>query len=1260
MKRVALIFLLFTAAVLLLCLAGLAAVDDASLVSWLCQRIETATGTQISYRQPPGLTRGLAPTLNLESVKIVDAERTFQAETDSFSLQISLPALLLGRFEVLHLSLGNTRVQLQDGARRAGGLTIDPARLWLKPVLHRVRLEGLSVSAKGETWRLPVGEVSELSLQLKSEGTTPELDADLLVEGDHLHVNAVFQGIYHATQQPLPFVIRLKSESIDGEIKGQAQWTGDKRRIAAQVQLHATDMSRWSGAVTDFSVPGELDVRARLSGPREQVAADNIEVQWRGPGQSVAQLNGRIDDLFELAGIQMQLSGSIDNANWLDGHLPPSLAPLARADLAARVSGTRSQLAVDDLSLHAETGEQLGIELGGSLQLVQQAHGGYAPEQLQATLAFAAPTTRAARALLFENIPEFGAIKGSAVVRSLTGDPEFERIDIETHDTQGVQVGLRGGIRQFPLDPDKPNRGYALDVSMSAAQTATFARTLGLDAPLGGPLQLDFRIEGDTPALALTGIRLSAGSQRALSLKAEGQLQFGSWARPDPLDSLDLVIDASSRSTQVVSKMFGIAAGPEFGGLEGHARLHTVSGKHRVDDIALHTVKGAAVQVELTGSAADLVVLPRPALAGLQLQLVSRGADTAALNGALALAHKPIPSLGGFQLRSRISGSDELLLMDNTEVDAGSEALLKATARGRVGRLSARTGWWPEDTDLKLTAESKSSQALAKRLGYTVPALGPLSAGAAIRDRRAVPVLENLRLRLGPAGREPILAASGQVGNLRTGQQVSIDAKLNLDGHNLAAFADRQQLQDLAPLIGTLRIADSNGVLGMQALQLNSDHPALTIGISGAFRDFSKPQTLQLKSQVKARDLALVGALFDQEWPAYGPLEVDSDINREGGNRLRITSVVKAGEKGLDADLHGDFSVDPPRFAGKLIVQRMPSPDLFKQAAKTPEQKPKRAPKPTQPVFSREPIDLGWLTWFDLALTVDVVSFDPQESLAESANMTVALQSGVLKLNPVTIRYPKGEMALTLAVDARREPRVQFTLYGKNLNPWLETDGQDKSSQVMGFDADLDTDIRLAATGDSVHALAASLDGDLYITTRHGKVRRGLLDLLFLDIVGWSASHIKREAYADVTCGVIDFSAKQGILSTNAFFLDLKSISITGEGDIDLGKEQVQYVFLPKKKSRLILKAEPVKVSGPLANPSVSAIPVASAVRTFGTLLFAPYVFVGLEASGYLMGKLDSKADDLPCLNYERTHHMADTPKDSAGQSGAPAARDGE
>jgi hypothetical protein len=171
--------------------------------------------------------------------------------------------------------------------------------------------------------------------------------------------------------------------------------------------------------------------------------------------------------------------------------------------------------------------------------------------------------------------------------------------------------------------------------------------------------------------------------------------------------------------------------------------------------------------------------------------------------------------------------------------------------------------------------------------------------------------------------------------------------------------------------------------------------------------------------------------------------------------------------------------------------------------------------------------------------------------------------------------------------------------------------------------------------------MAANAQGEFYVTMKHGKISRSKLDLLFVDIVGWASERVKQR-YFDINCAIADYSIRQGLVSTNAFFMDTEDITIAGEGTIDLGREQVDYVFIPRKKSRLIGRAEPVKIRGALNDPSIEAIPVKSAALTFGTLIFAPYVFAGMVAADYAQDKLDSgKGDSSVCANYEKDLHKA-------------------
>ena len=159
-------------------------------------------------------------------------------------------------------------------------------------------------------------------------------------------------------------------------------------------------------------------------------------------------------------------------------------------------------------------------------------------------------------------------------------------------------------------------------------------------------------------------------------------------------------------------------------------------------------------------------------------------------------------------------------------------------------------------------------------------------------------------------------------------------------------------------------------------------------------------------------------------------------------------------------------------------------------------------------MFSRAPIAFDYLKKFDLALTLDVESFDTSDSEAQSAEFALKLASGHLQVEPGVIRYPKGEVDVTLSVDARDEPHLRYTASGNNLNPWLGISGGQRGAREK-LNADVDVDIDLTAYGRSPHALASSLDGSVYITIKDGNMRRSFVDLLFVDIVGWTASLVR-------------------------------------------------------------------------------------------------------------------------------------------------------
>ena len=1244
-KRAIVGALVVLAAVLLGATGAWLSVDDATLVPLLVKRLETASDTRISYQDDASISRTWAPELSVDNLVVADRGDAYRLETSSLQLKVSLSSLLTGRVDIPHLLLGDTRIHVLKSSKKDAPavdrqVPLDLSALRLRPVLHELQIAELSIFNEGDEHQLPATRVNELSLRLEPDKDIAGLSAQLEVEGEQFSIDATLPDVHQSLQRKqLPFSVAVQGAMIKSSAAGRVDFSQPAAIVEAELQGRFPDLNKIPGLNAQISIPGELTASARLSGPFAQLAIEDLSANWTAPGESGVKLDGRIANAVELEGVELAVNGRLTDAAWLTPVLPDSLGALDSAEVAAQISGGRSRLTLQEFNFKAESADELDLSLTGKLDLTQLLQTPEA-ENLDLKLAFTAPTTRAARILIFDEIPELGAITGSADIHSTQGDPTLENIVIRTKDDKGIQVDLSGGIAQFPLS-EAPNTGYGLDVSMTATQTSLMAERAGMELPLTGPLDLSYRIEGDTQALELNQVKLSAGDKHKTLLGAEGRIHFGDWDQADPIQSMDLAVRLGGRDTGFVSAW----SEQDIPALayQAQARLHTVDGQHRIDDYRLITPKGEPLNIQETGSADKVTFLPAFSIEGIWVDTTARTDDVARLNSLFKL-DRTIPAIGPLQLRWRATGTDTKLLLDKLTLIAGRADVLQVEASGRVGYISAGKKWRLEDTDLDVKAHSSSSQALAQAFGYDIPDLGPVTAQAGIKDKDKMLGVEAMRVVVGDAGR-PALTSNGSIGDIYTLGKVRIETKLNMDGRDFARLADNQELPELGELTGKLLISDSKGALGIDSLHIESaKQDILNLKLDGRFDDFSKPETFALNCHVKARDANLFWALFDLEWPGHGLLELDAKVKRADGGTILEASVI-SGEEKIDLLLNTDFQASPPQIKGKITAQNFFLPDAAEKKREeiARERAKKQKSKQEQPVFSREPMDLGWLKKADMDLSVDIQSFDRANSEALSASFRAVMKSGHLSVKPATLVYPKGQADLDLQFDTRDVPKFSFSLSGENLDPWrgFNVDVSNSKKQFDSKNAEVNVNISLSSSGKSQHDMATNAQGEFYVTMKHGKISRSKLDLLFVDIVGWASERVKQR-YFDINCAIADYSIRQGLVSTNAFFMDTEDITIAGEGTIDLGREQVDYAFIPRKKSRLIGKAEPVKIRGALNDPSIQAIPVKSAALTFGTLIFAPYVFAGMAVAEYAHGKLDNgKGDASVCANYEKDLHKA-------------------
>ncbi|MES0397287.1 MAG: hypothetical protein ABUK17_07045, partial [Syntrophobacteria bacterium] len=805
-KRILAAALVLLSVVLLAIISVYLLVDDATLVSHLVKRLESSSDIRVLHRGDAHITRTLTPTLTVDDLVMADTGKQYRVETASLEVRISLPRLLLGQLDIPHISLGDTRIEIKEdkstGKQAATpeqkpGLKLSP--LPLKPVLHDIRISKLEIIHEGGTLLLQDSHVRELTLDISPDNAV-ELSGRLEFAKQNIDVKAVLKDVdEYFGGQPLAFSVGVESKLLHLSLKGHIDFEQPDPIIEAVVRGWTPGAKKILTGIQGIEIPGKLTFESQLKGTFAQLAVEQITATWKGPEQSSVELKGSIANAIKLEGVQLNLTGKLANSPWLKPLLPESVGAIKKASVAAQISGGYPMLAVNDFDFHGKTEHDLDLSLSGKFDLALSSTD-LEPVNTNVELVFAAPRTRAARILIFDEIPELGAITGRCDVRSAVGDPSLENLAIQTQDTSGIQANLSGRIDKFPL-ADRPNTGYDLDVSMHATKTAVMVKRLGIIVPALGPLDLTFRIEGSTQALQLNEIKLASGKEDGILIGVQGQLWFGDWDQADPYKTINLKLQAHSHSTHALGTFIGQEL-PELGPLKGEARLHTVSGKHRLDQLHIQTIKGAPLIAEVSGSADHVTLLPELRLREIKLDANASTDDTAKLNTVFGLKNE-IPPIGPLQGMAQISGDDQNLVINGVFMEAGKEDLLQVNLSGRLGKLSAANKWQPQNTSLSIRASSSSSNALAGKLGYRIPELGPIAAQAKILSDNKKHSIDSAQLRLGDTD-NPVVKASGHINDLYAMKGVKVDAQLHLDGRRFAAFADFQKLPELGALTGQL------------------------------------------------------------------------------------------------------------------------------------------------------------------------------------------------------------------------------------------------------------------------------------------------------------------------------------------------------------------------------------------------------------------------------------------------------------------------
>lgn len=334
------------------------------------------------------------------------------------------------------------------------------------------------------------------------------------------------------------------------------------------------------------------------------------------------------------------------------------------------------------------------------------------------------------------------------------------------------------------------------------------------------------------------------------------------------------------------------------------------------------------------------------------------------------------------------------------------------------------------------------------------------------------------------------------------------------------------------------------------------------------------------------------------------------------------------------SDLEGALTVDDSTgrldVTGALSSHRMRMADLAavvggssrraKPSELSPLQKAQAAKlKAEHRILPDVPLNVDRLRGMDADATYSATLVDAGHFPMRDFHMRVRLDHGLLNVDPLSVQIAQGHLAGMLRIDGRHavpDSTVDLRLSGAQLGSLIKAKGPNPP-----IEAGLWARARLEGSGASVRAAAAHANGSVTGVMPGGELRKTIANLISINLDRTAFLLLtKNKSDTPIRCAVMDFQARQGVLTIDRGVMDTGVVQINGSGDVDLRDETLNMRFAakPKKFSILHLNA-PITIKGRLDAPKpgvdiVHAIPQAAGAVALGVVaapLAAVLPFIG-------------------------------------------------
>ena len=583
-------------------------------------------------------------------------------------------------------------------------------------------------------------------------------------------------------------------------------------------------------------------------------------------------------------------------------------------------------------------------------------------------------------------------------------------------------------------------------------------------------------------------------------------------------------------------------------------------------------------------------------------------------------------------ITAKLVGDGDSLSVNPIVIDL-SDRTAEVKINGSIDDLTSMDG-------IKMTtdANTESLELLLKQLHVEVPfALPPeIMLSAQISGGLKDLALSELVIESRDEGME--MKATASIGDLLKLKTIDLQLDGTIDSLSRLSRYAQTELPETEPikLNGTLKENTSeqyNYILHVETVAANVD-------INGSLEGLAVPEKLELGISIKAANLTDFNNLAQTELPDQGPLDIRAKLQLQKKNIAVNDLKVSLKDQSADGNLAlklPENDDQPTELNGRLDISLLDLTFLFPETAELPAEGESPAPaaeaapeeeektekaeteksstdeaSSSDRLFSAEPILTKQLRAYDIDLAVNAREIKFQKSDLKDVQFVVKLKDGLLIADPIQGAGGAGKIKGVIRIDGQTEV------------PEMDVDINIVEVPMPNLGGKLDFDVDLVGKGKSVAELMGSLNGQMLLVMRDGKIEGALVQKFGSGLLSFA----KEKGYTELECGTVRVDVKDGVANfDNRLAAQLTEVTWRGGGQINLKTEElgIGIAAKPRKGIPISISGELsslVYIGGTLKNPKVGLNPKDVAVK------YAKYsAYVATGGLSYLAELVKDKID---------------------------------